>query len=69
MQGGSYPTQFLGSGAFGAHSGLIINGSLFSGNGGGFGQSYMGATQIPGHQGPRGVSPYSGTRQTKPIRR
>ena len=46
MQGNPYPSHFMGSGNFGPHSGLVINGSLFSGNGGGvgpFGGSFIGA--------------------------
>ncbi len=68
MQQNQYPqSQLMGQGnsAFGPHSGLVINGSLFSGIGGGtavMGSNFIGNAMQPAHQGPRGVSPYSGTR-------
>jgi len=52
MQANHFPTQFMGAGAFGPHSGLMINGSLFSGNGNGisaFSGNFMGSSQQPGH--------------------
>ncbi len=52
MPGNPFPNHFIGSGTFGHHSGLMINGSLFSGNGTGvgpFGGSFMGTGQAPGH--------------------
>ena len=55
--------QFLGQTAnynpLGGGGGLVINGSIFSNANNAFAQNNF---MQPQHQGPRGVSPYSGTR-------